>query len=341
MPVERYEGVHLGDTPGGDRGGGRARRPADHDGPRGRVGAQAVDVAGHVRPRVLRDRDDGDRRRPVRPVALGDGGVPRLAPPGRPDDRVGPRVAEDGAGAAPDLRPDARAEVGHLDGRVRVGGRHVHELRRRPGRRHDRAGRRVRARLPAEARDADVRHPHAAEEGADARSRSGEPSTTLAAAVRGSLPRRARGARRGDAGGRSRAAARGARVAARRADASSSGSSRSSPPRTGPAATPAFWVVYELRSMSLPHRLRVKVGCDEGDATCRRSPALFPTANWHERETFDFYGIVFDGPPRPHADPAAGGLGGASRCARTSRSAGVPTWFHGATMPPIDERGMA
>ena len=40
--------------------------------------------------------------------------------PGRPDDRGRPGQPEDGPGAAPDLRPDGRAQVGHLDGRLRV-----------------------------------------------------------------------------------------------------------------------------------------------------------------------------------------------------------------------------
>ena len=80
--------------------------------PGGGLGSQAVDVAGDVRPGVLRDRDDVDRRRQVRPVAVGDGAVPRLAAPGRPDDRGRSRVAEDGAGPAADLRPDARAASG-------------------------------------------------------------------------------------------------------------------------------------------------------------------------------------------------------------------------------------
>src|ERR1043166_4316916 len=43
--------------------------------------------------------------------------------PVRPDDRRGPALAEDGAGAAPHLRPDARAEVRDLDGRLCVGRR--------------------------------------------------------------------------------------------------------------------------------------------------------------------------------------------------------------------------
>ena len=65
-----------------------------------------------------------------------------------------------------------------------------------------------------------------------------------------------------------------------------------------PGRDPRFWVVYELRSIEHHHRLRVKVGA--GGGRRRTSPSvtpLFPTANWHERETFDFFGIVFDGHP--------------------------------------------
>ena len=130
VPVERLEGIHLGTTPEEVEEEVERGDPADVPGPRGGMGSQAVDVAGHVRSGVLRDRDDVDRRRPVRPLAVGDGAVPRIAPPGRPDDRRRPRLAEDGAGAPADLRPDARAAVGHLHGRLRLGGRHVHELRR-------------------------------------------------------------------------------------------------------------------------------------------------------------------------------------------------------------------
>ena len=55
---------------------------------------------------------------------------------------------------APALRPDARSQVGDLDGRVRLVRRRVQQLRDRPGRRQDRAGGRLRARLPAAARGA-------------------------------------------------------------------------------------------------------------------------------------------------------------------------------------------
>src|ERR1043165_2486779 len=46
----------------------------------------------------------------------------------RRDDPVGPRLAQDGARAAAHLRPDAGAEVGHLDGRVRHVGRRLRQL---------------------------------------------------------------------------------------------------------------------------------------------------------------------------------------------------------------------
>ena len=107
-----------------------------------------------------------------------------------------------------------------------------------------------------------------------------------------------------------------------------------------PGRAPAFWVAYELRSMSLRHRLRVKVGCDEGDATVPSVTPLFPTANWHERETYDFYGIEFAGhPDLTRILLPADWVGYPLR--KDEPLGGVPTWFHGATMPPIDERGMA
>src|SRR5207248_1129525 len=113
--------------------------------------ADEVDVAGHLRPRLLRDRDDVDRLVALRHRAVRHGAVPRLAAAGRPADRLRPRRAQDGRAAAPDLRPDARAEVGDRDGRLRQLGRHVQQLRDRPVGRQDRAGRHVRAGLPAAA----------------------------------------------------------------------------------------------------------------------------------------------------------------------------------------------
>ena len=84
------------------------------------VGADEVDVAGHVRARLLRDRDDVDRLVALRHRPLRDGALQLLATPGRPPDRLGARDPQDGRAAPPGLRPDARAQVGDRDGRLRV-----------------------------------------------------------------------------------------------------------------------------------------------------------------------------------------------------------------------------
>ena len=107
-----------------------------------------------------------------------------------------------------------------------------------------------------------------------------------------------------------------------------------------PGREPAFWVDYELRSMPLRHRVRVKVAASEDDATMPSATGLFPTANWQEREVYDFYGIVFDGhPDLTRILLPADWEGYPLR--KDEPLGGVPTWYHGTTMPPIDERGMA
>jgi NADH-quinone oxidoreductase subunit C len=65
----------------------------------------------------------------------------------------------------------------------------------------------------------------------------------------------------------------------------------------GEFATPRFAVNYHLFSLPLNHRLRVKLYLDEDDAHAPTASGIWPTANWHEREVFDMFGIVFDGHP--------------------------------------------
>ena len=107
-----------------------------------------------------------------------------------------------------------------------------------------------------------------------------------------------------------------------------------------PDRDPAFWVVYELRSTALAQRLRVKVPVRDDDQHVPSVTEMFPTANWHERETFDLYGIVFDGHPELTRILLPADWSG-HPLRKDEPLGGVPTWFHGATMPPIDERGMA
>jgi NADH-quinone oxidoreductase subunit C len=60
---------------------------------------------------------------------------------------------------------------------------------------------------------------------------------------------------------------------------------------------PRFEVVYQLRSTTHRHRLRVKCGVPEHDARVPSLAALWPAFNWQERETYDMYGIKFEGHP--------------------------------------------
>jgi len=107
-----------------------------------------------------------------------------------------------------------------------------------------------------------------------------------------------------------------------------------------PEAQPAFWVSYELRSIAKLHRLRLKVGLSEADPHVPSVTAMFPTANWLERETFDFFGVVFDGHPDLTRIMLPEDWEG-HPLRKDEPLGGVPIWYHGATVPPIDQRGMA
>ena len=63
------------------------------------------------------------------------------------------------------------------------------------------------------------------------------------------------------------------------------------------AAPPRFELIYQLRNMRDRALMRVRVFLPEGDQTAPSVSAIFPPANWDERETFDMFGIVFEGHP--------------------------------------------
>jgi NADH-quinone oxidoreductase subunit C len=61
--------------------------------------------------------------------------------------------------------------------------------------------------------------------------------------------------------------------------------------------TPRFEVVYNLYSIPLMHMIRVRALVPEDDCKIKTVTSVWKGANWHERETFDMYGIVFEGHP--------------------------------------------
>jgi NADH-quinone oxidoreductase subunit C len=58
-----------------------------------------------------------------------------------------------------------------------------------------------------------------------------------------------------------------------------------------------FQVVYHLFSLKNKFRLRLKVFVDEGDLKVPTVSTVWSTANWHEREAYDMFGIIFEGHP--------------------------------------------
>lgn len=57
-----------------------------------------------------------------------------------------------------------------------------------------------------------------------------------------------------------------------------------------------FEVVYHLLSLHNNQRIRVKIRTDE-ETTVPSVTGVYPSANWYERETWDMFGIMFDGHP--------------------------------------------
>jgi NADH-quinone oxidoreductase subunit C len=60
---------------------------------------------------------------------------------------------------------------------------------------------------------------------------------------------------------------------------------------------PRFAMVYELRSLTRRQRIRLKVDLEESDLVVPSLADLWPAFNWLERETYDMYGVSFQGHP--------------------------------------------
>lgn len=104
-----------------------------------------------------------------------------------------------------------------------------------------------------------------------------------------------------------------------------------------PDAAPRYWVAYELLSVEHHHRLRVKVGLPGDDPTIPSVVDMFPTADWHERETFDFFGVIFEGHPDLRRILLPDTWEG-HPLRKTEDLGGVNTPYKGAFIPPVDRR---
>ena len=95
--------------------------------------------------------------------------------------------------------------------------------------------------------------------------------------------------------------------------------------------------VYHLLSMTHNRRVRVEVTCPDSDPHIPSVVDTYPTNDWHERETWDMFGIIFDGHPAltrilmPDDWP-----GHPQR--KDYPLGGIPVEYKGGSVPPPDQR---
>jgi NADH-quinone oxidoreductase subunit C len=58
-----------------------------------------------------------------------------------------------------------------------------------------------------------------------------------------------------------------------------------------------FGIIYNLYSLINRHRIRLKIFTEEEHPKVPTVTGVWGTANWHEREAFDMFGIIFEGHP--------------------------------------------
>ncbi len=94
---------------------------------------------------------------------------------------------------------------------------------------------------------------------------------------------------------------------------------------------------YHLLSITHNRRLRLEVSAPDADPHIPSVIDVYPTCDWHERETWDFFGIIFDGHPAlTRIEMPDDWKGHPQR--KDYPLGGIPVEYRGATVPPPDER---
>ena len=95
--------------------------------------------------------------------------------------------------------------------------------------------------------------------------------------------------------------------------------------------------VYHLTSMTYRRRIRVEVAVSVEDPHVPSVTALYPGADWQEREAYDLFGIIFDSHPALTRILMPDDWDGHPQ-RKDYPLGGVPVQYKGATIPPPDER---
>ncbi|MFF4340412.1 NADH-quinone oxidoreductase subunit C [Kitasatospora sp. NPDC001540] len=95
--------------------------------------------------------------------------------------------------------------------------------------------------------------------------------------------------------------------------------------------------VYHLRSITHGRLIRLEVTAPDADPRIPSVVSVYPTNDWHERETYDFFGLVFEGHPAlTRIMMPDDWLGHPQR--KDYPLGGIPVEYKGAQIPAPDQR---
>ncbi|GAA4660731.1 NADH-quinone oxidoreductase subunit C [Gordonia humi] len=95
--------------------------------------------------------------------------------------------------------------------------------------------------------------------------------------------------------------------------------------------------VYPLRSITHGRAVMLETCAPDDDRHLPSLFAIYPTTDWHERETYDFFGLIFDGHPSlTRIEMPDDWEGHPQR--KDYPLGGIPVEYKGATVPPPDQR---
>jgi len=96
-------------------------------------------------------------------------------------------------------------------------------------------------------------------------------------------------------------------------------------------------VVYQLTSMTYRRRVRLEVAVTTESPFVPSVTSVYPTADWQERETYDMFGVVFEGHPNLTRILMPDDWEGHPQ-RKDYPLGGVPVEYKGAEIPPPDRR---
>ncbi|WP_430867782.1 NADH-quinone oxidoreductase subunit C [Demequina aurantiaca] len=95
--------------------------------------------------------------------------------------------------------------------------------------------------------------------------------------------------------------------------------------------------VYPMHSITHNRHIRIEVAVSEDDPHLPSITSVYPANNWHERETWDFFGMIFDGHPSlARIEMPDDWVGHPQR--KDYPLGGIPVEYKGATIPSPDTR---